>query len=98
MARSGSVEGRSGSVMRPAPSCLRLVRDEEWLDRFVPFDEWLTGEEPVAVVTAVEDTDVEDVAGEDDGPLPDEAPLFPKRTPPDGAAAAFAPAWPHTLQ
>ena len=51
MAFSGSVEGRSGSVIRPAPSCLRLVRDEEWLVRREPFPARLIGDEPVPVVT-----------------------------------------------
>jgi hypothetical protein len=54
MARSGSVEGKSGSVTRPAPSCFRVVREEEWLVLREPFAEWLTGDDPVPVVMAVE--------------------------------------------
>jgi hypothetical protein len=78
MARSGSVEGKSGSVTRPAPSCFRVVREEEWLVRREPCDEWLTGDDPVPVVMALEDVE----------------PAYAGTA----AAAAFASAWPHTLQ
>ncbi len=54
IAFSGSVEGRSGRVMSPAPSCLRLVREEEWLVRRVPFAARLTGDDPVPVVMWLE--------------------------------------------
>jgi hypothetical protein len=29
---------------------LRVVREDEWLVRRTPFDEWLTGDDPVPVV------------------------------------------------
>lgn len=50
MAFSGSVDGRSGSVISPAPSCLRVVREDEWLVRRDPLPARLTGDEPVPVV------------------------------------------------
>lgn len=52
MARSGSIEGRSGSVINPAPSCLREVREVEWLPRFDPVELRVIGDEPVPVVIA----------------------------------------------
>jgi hypothetical protein len=50
MAFSGSVDGRSGSVIRPAPNCLREVRDDEWLVLREPLPPRLIGDEPVPVV------------------------------------------------
>lgn len=64
MAFSGSVEGRSGSVMRPAPSILRLVRDDEWLVRREPFPARVIGDDPVPVVTWL---DVREDTGADTG-------------------------------
>jgi hypothetical protein len=58
MARSGSVDGRSGSVISPAPSCFRLVREEEWLVLREPVEERLTGDDPVPVVLEVEDVEL----------------------------------------
>ena len=53
-ARSGSTDGRSGSVTRPAPSCLRVVREVEWLVRRVPADARAIGVDPVPVVIAAD--------------------------------------------
>ena len=50
MAFSGSADGRSGSVIKPAPSCLRLVREDEWLLLREPLLARLMGDEPVPVV------------------------------------------------
>jgi hypothetical protein len=55
IAFSGSVEGRSGSVTSPAPSCFRVVREEEWLVLREPLDERLIGDDPVPVVGDVEE-------------------------------------------
>ena len=52
MARSGSIEGRSGRVISPAPSCLREVREVEWLPRREPADPRASGDDPVPVVIA----------------------------------------------
>lgn len=87
IARSGSVEGRSGNVTRPAPSCFRVVREEEWPVLREPFDERLIGDDPVPVVMELEDVRVEAA------PVAEDAA--------EDAAAALAPftsAWPQTLQ
>jgi hypothetical protein len=58
MARSGSTDGRSGSVISPAPSCFLVVRE---LDRLVlrdPAEPRVIGVDPVPVITA-EETDEE---------------------------------------
>jgi hypothetical protein len=47
---SGSVEGSSGSVISPAPSCRRDVLDEECRVRREPCAARLTGEDPVPVM------------------------------------------------
>jgi len=83
MARSGSVEGRSGRVTSPAPSCFRVVREEEWLVLREPFVERLTGDDPVPVVMGAEDVELARAE------TPELAEL---------AVAAFASAWPQTLQ
>jgi len=88
MARSGSVEGRSGSVMSPAPSALRLVREDEWLVRREPLDERLTGDDPVPVVTAAEDVELARAEVPAGAALVELAAILP----------AFASAWPQTLQ
>jgi hypothetical protein len=76
MAFSGSVEGRSGSVISPAPSCLRLVREEEWLVLRDPLPARLMGDEPVPVVGVEEDgRDDGDEAGDEAGALEAVAPL-----------------------
>jgi len=58
IARSGSVEGRSGRVTSPAPSCFRVVREEEWLVRREPLVERLIGDDPVPVVIGAEDVEL----------------------------------------
>ena len=45
-------------AIRPAPSCLREVREEEWLVRREPGEERLTGDDPVPVVMAEENVEV----------------------------------------
>jgi hypothetical protein len=47
---SGSVEGSSGSVISPAPSCRRDVLDDECRVRREPCAARLTGEDPVPVM------------------------------------------------
>ena len=68
--------------MSPAPSCFRVVREEEWLLRREPFDDRLTGDDPVPVVMALDDVALVRAAAVG-------AVL---------AARAFASAWPQTLQ
>ncbi len=80
MARSGSVEGKSGRVMSPAPNCFRVVREEEWLALREPFVERLMGDDPVPVVMGAEDVELA------------------RTETAEPAAAAFASAWPQTLQ
>jgi hypothetical protein len=78
IARSGSIDGKSGSVISPAPSCLRDVRELEWLVRFEPAAPRVIGEDPVPVVIA----DVPDKP-----PRPESEP--PRRDEPAEAAAGL---------
>jgi hypothetical protein len=57
MARSGSTEGRSGSEISPAPSCLRVECDVEWLVRREVALARTIGEEPVPVVIGADDAE-----------------------------------------
>ena len=54
IARSGSTDGRSGSVISPAPSCLRVVRELDREVRREPASDRLSGDEPVPVVLGCE--------------------------------------------
>ncbi len=84
MAFSGSVDGRSGSVIKPAPSIFRLVREDERLLRRDPESARLIGDEPVPVVIWLELRAETGVDTGDDAATP--------------AALFFGSAWPQTSQ
>jgi hypothetical protein len=87
-ARSGSTDGRSGSVISPAPSCFRVVRE---LDRLVlrdPEEPLATGVDPVPVIT---DDELDWLFVKE---LPPEFADDAAET----AAALFTAAWPQRLQ
>jgi hypothetical protein len=51
IAFSGSVDGKSGMDMSPAPNCLRLLRADVLPVRRDPWERLVRGEEPVPKVT-----------------------------------------------
>jgi len=85
IARSGSTEGRSGRVMSPAPSCLRVVREDPREVRREPVAERLTGDEPV-------------IAEEATGALRAELGILAEPAERDEAAALLTSASPQRLQ
>jgi hypothetical protein len=88
IARSGSTDGRSGSVISPAPSCFRVVRELERLVLRDPADARASGVDPVPVTT---DDELDWLLVERVSPeLADEAA--------ESAAALFTTASPHTSQ
>ena len=81
-------------MIRPAPSILRLVRDDEWLVRREPLPARLIGEDPVPVVTWLDVRDETGVeAGVETGVEVRLAPVCAV-----GLDRAFASAWPQRSQ
>lgn len=91
MARSGSTDGRSGSVIRPPPSCLRVVRELDRLVRREPEEPRVRGVEPVPVVI---DETAEELEEDREWPVVADA----AETAAETAAGLFTAACPHRLQ